>query len=166
MACRGVFFALTSVEKEHLLQLDNDEKRVRYIQEQIEGAWDEPHLMETDKAWDAIHRCLTDGTLAVTRSPSPLGKLVLGGIQLYADPQTYIINLVENSELPEVATALRVVTKEWFKGRYQKLKGTDYLQEQISEEDFEYTWDWFSGLPEFVDRTAREGRSLIFTVDQ
>jgi hypothetical protein len=42
MACRGVFFALTSVEKEHLLQLDKDEKLVRYIQEQIEGAWDEP----------------------------------------------------------------------------------------------------------------------------
>jgi hypothetical protein len=70
MACRGVFFALTSAQKEHLLALDSDGKRLEYIQEGIEVPWDETHLMQTDKAWDAIHRCLTDGTLVVARSPS------------------------------------------------------------------------------------------------
>lgn len=112
MACRGVFFALTSSEKEHLLALDGDEKRLEYIQEEIEQAWDEAHLLQTDKAWDAIHRCLTDGTLTVSRSSSPLGKLIVGGIQLYSDPQTFIINLTESSELPEISTALKAVTKE------------------------------------------------------
>jgi hypothetical protein len=81
MACRGVFFALSSAEKGHLLALDSDEKRMDYIKEEIEEAWDEAHLLQTDKAWDAIHRCLTDGTLTVRRSANPLGKLIVGGIQ-------------------------------------------------------------------------------------
>ena len=99
MACRGVFFALSSSETEHLLALDSDEKRLEYIQEEIEQAWDEAHVLQTDKAWDAIHRCLADGTLAVSRSSGPMGKLFLGGIQLYSDPQKYIINLTESNEL-------------------------------------------------------------------
>ena len=166
MACRGVFFALGSPEKEHLLALDSDNKRMEYIQEEIEEAWDEAHLLQTDKAWDAIHRCLTDGTLTVRRSSNPLGKLILGGIQLHSDTQRYIINLIENSELPEISTALRGLTKEWLKARYDRLQSTDYPQELVSEQDWEYTWDWFSEIPEFVVRAVNEGRSIIFTVDQ
>lgn len=166
MACRGVFFALSSTQKDRLLALGSDEERINYIQEDIEEAWDEPHLMETDKAWDAIHRCLTDGALTVARSADPLGKLFLGGTWLCSDPQRYIVNLVESSELPEILTALKTVTKEWLRARYGQLGSTDYPQELLSEQDWEYTWDYFSYLPDFVDRAVREGRSLIFTVDQ
>jgi hypothetical protein len=166
MACRGAFFALRSSEKDHLLALTSDEKRLGYVQDEIEAAWDEAHLLELDKAWDAIHRCLTDGTLTVSRCSSPLGKLILGGMQLYSDTQSYIINLTESSELSEISTALKAVTKEWLKERYDQLRNTNYPQEYISEQDWEYTWDWFSGIPAFVDRSAEEGRCIIFTVDQ
>ena len=40
--------------------------------EEIEDPWDREWLVETDKAWDAIHRCLTGGTLEY--GPSPLHK--------------------------------------------------------------------------------------------
>ena len=166
MACRGVFFALTPTQTDHLMALDSDEKRLDYLQLEIEQAWDEEHLLQTDKAWEAIHRCLADGSMTVAPSASPLGKLILGGTQLYSDPERYILNLIESSELPEISAALKAVTKEWLKSRYDQLKTTDYPQEFISEQDWEYTWDWFSGIPEFVARTAHEGRSLIFTVDQ
>jgi uncharacterized protein DUF1877 len=166
MACRGVFFALSSAEKEHLLGLDSDEKRLDYIQEEIEEPWDQAHVLEIDKAWDAIHRCLTDGSLEVARSSNPLGKLIVGGTQLYTDPQSYIINLIEDSELPEVSASLKTVTEESLKARYDQLRGTDYPQQFISEEDWEYTWHCFSGIPAFVDRAIQEGRSIIFTVDQ
>jgi hypothetical protein len=166
MACRGLFFALGSPEKEGLLALSGDNERLEYLQEKIEASWDEAHLLQTDKAWDAIHRCLTDGTLTVRRSSNPLAKLILGGIQLHSDTQTYIINLIESSELSEISIALKEVTKEWLKKRYDQLGTTDYPQELISELDWEYTWDWFSGIPEFVGRAIKEGRSIIFTVDQ
>jgi hypothetical protein len=40
MACRGVFFAVSSAQKEQLLALDSDEKRLGYVQEEIEEPWD------------------------------------------------------------------------------------------------------------------------------
>lgn len=166
MACRGVFFALSSSQREHLLTLNSDNDRLQYIQEDIEGTWDEAHLLQTDKAWDAIHRCLTDGTLTIARSSTPLGKLILGGTQLYSDTQSYIVNLIEHGELSEISAALRTVTKEWMKGRYEQLRTTDYPQESVSDQDWEYTWDWFSGIPEFIARADGEGRTVIFTVDQ
>jgi len=166
MACRGVFFALNSAQNAQLLGLSTGADRLKYIQEDIESAWDQAHILETDKAWDAIHRCLTDGTPSVTPSADPLSKLVLGGKQLYTDTQSYIINFIEHSELGDISAALKKVTKEWMKKRYDQLKNSDYPQEFISEQDWVYTWDWFSGIPEFIARADREGRSVIFTVDQ
>lgn len=166
MACRGVFFSLSSSQREHLLSLSSDSERLQYIQDDIEQAWDEAHLLQTDKAWDAIHRCLTDGTLTTAGSSNPLGKLILGGTQLYSDVRSYIVNFVEHDELSAISSALKTVTQEWMKGRYEKLRNTDYPQAVLSEQDWQYTWDWFSGIPEFVARADEEGRSLIFTVDQ
>ena len=166
MACRGVFFALSPSQRDHLLSLQTDREILDYIQVDIEAAWDKPHLYETDKAWDAIHRCLTDGSLTMVPSANPMGKLILGGRQLYSDTQTYIVNLIEANELPEISEALNGVTKEWMKARYDQLRETNYPQEFISEQDWEYTWDWFSGIPDFIVRAVQENRSVIFTVDQ
>src|SRR6516225_6348748 len=86
MPCRGVFFALSATQAEHLLALARDD-RLAHVQDGIEATWDEAHLLQTDKAWDAIHRWLTDGTRTIARSEEPLGKLIAGGSQLYADTQ-------------------------------------------------------------------------------
>src|SRR5512141_1146915 len=126
MACRGVFFALSSSQREHLLSLSSDEERLEYIQEKIEAEWDEAHLLQTDKAWDAIHRCLTDGSLSLSPSSNPLGKLILGGRQLFSDTQRYIVNFIEHDELPAMSMALGNVTEEWLRSRYEQLRNTDY----------------------------------------
>ncbi len=166
MACRGVFFALSSEQRDHLLALTTDAERRAYIQDHIEEQWDDVHLLQMDKAWDAVHRCLTDGTLTIGSSPTPLAKLILDGKQLHSDTSTYIANLVDWHELPEISEALKAVTKDSLKARYERLRATDYLQYQISNEDWEYTWDYFSEIPDFVARTYEEGRSILFTVDQ
>jgi hypothetical protein len=146
--------------------LNSDRDRIDYIQEDIEEAWDEAHILETDKAWDAIHRCLTDGKLTIGSATTPLGKLILGGTQLYSDTDEYIVNLIEHGELSEISAALKTVTKDWMNARYLQLKSTDYPAEGISEDDFQYTWEWFSGIPDFIARADNEGRAVIFTVDQ
>lgn len=166
MACRGVFFALSPAQRERLLALRTDSDRLEYIQEDIEAAWDETHLLETDKAWDAIHRCLTDGKLNVARSANPLGKLMVGGRQLHSDTQRYIVNFIEHKELSEISAALKAVTMEWMKSQYERLRSTDYPQECLSDQDWKYTWEWFSGIPDFIRRADQEGRAVIFTVDQ
>ncbi len=67
MACRGVHFAITSDQVDQFLAAD-DEKVIELIGE-IEGTWDADNLAESDKSWDAMHRCLTDGNLNYGNGP-------------------------------------------------------------------------------------------------
>lgn len=62
MACRGVYFALSDDDARRLKDIDGDASVLKFIQEELESRWDEEWLQETDKAWDAIHRCLTSIT--------------------------------------------------------------------------------------------------------
>jgi hypothetical protein len=103
MACRGDHFALSPGEAEKI-QSALDYEGLMAVVEGIEEGWDRGWLQETDKAWDAIHRCLTDGTLRY--GSSPLHKCILGEVNLY-DGDDYIVNLVEPAEVKEVATAIR-----------------------------------------------------------
>ena len=45
--------------------VDLIERHLRYVIEEIEEAWETPFVAETDKAWDAMHRALSDGSLDV-----------------------------------------------------------------------------------------------------
>lgn len=163
MACRGVFFALTDDEAARLLAAPSDETLVEIIQEEIEERWDEEWLQETDKAWDAMHRCLTDGSLSIA-SISPLHRCVLGGRQLY-DGDDYIVSFLTPPEVEEVAAALRPIDRAWMRERYARIDPTDY-DEPLSEEDFEYTWEWFQGVQAFYRKAATGRRAVIFSVDQ
>ena len=94
MSCLGVHFAITETDASHLLAATGDEAVLEYIQEVIEDRWDEDWLYQSDKAWDAIHRCLCDGSLASDRGTYPLKLAVLGGRQLYSkDGQSKITRL-------------------------------------------------------------------------
>ena len=41
-----------------------------------------------------------------------------------------------------------------------------YIEDPFSEEDFEYTWEYFADLPELFSQAAENDRAIIFTVDQ
>ncbi|MFZ8477657.1 DUF1877 family protein, partial [Staphylococcus aureus] len=62
MSARGVHFAVTTEHEKQLLAARSDRKLTELV-EKIEKAWEKLFVVETDKAWDAIHRCLTDGSL-------------------------------------------------------------------------------------------------------
>jgi Domain of unknown function (DUF1877) len=62
VGCRGVLFAIDQYEVRAFRRASSD-KEVRSLVAVIERRWEERFLAQTDKAWDAIHRCLTDGTL-------------------------------------------------------------------------------------------------------
>ncbi|MFO0950660.1 MAG: YfbM family protein [Isosphaeraceae bacterium] len=121
------------------------------------------HHYETDKAWDAIHRCLTDGTLS-GEGPAPLHLAVLGGRSLYVE-EDYVVRYLTPAEVAEVARALAGLDRDWFLGRYQSLDPDDY-DGPMGEDDFEYTWENFAGLRDFLRAAAEKGLAVIFTVDQ
>jgi hypothetical protein len=165
MACRGVLFAITQEQAERLLAARGDDSAVlSIVQDEIEEEWDEAHLCQTDKAWDAIHRCLSDGTLGITQNV--LSQCILGGDRLHEGSE-YIVSLLKPEQITQLSIALRALDKEWFREAYFKINADDYaIPGQLSESDFEYTWDWFEGVRDFYEKASASDRWSIFTVDQ
>jgi hypothetical protein len=162
MSCRGVHFAINAEQAERLLAAEDDEELVEIVSEEIEEAWE--LAFETDKAWDALHRCLSNGTLNSLEGDPPLNRVFFGGRTLNKDDDYFVV-LVTPAEVREIANALATVTESWLRSRYFDIPFPDYQAEK-SEADWAYTLSNFHGLPEFFARAAGQGRYVIFTVDQ
>ncbi|MGC4747536.1 YfbM family protein [Micromonospora sp. DT201] len=154
----GVHFAITSEQERLLLAADDD--KVGEFLEAIEESRDDGALtVDTDKAWDAIHRCLADGTLDPDGGLYPWSHAVLGGRHLHDD--CYVV-YVSAAEVRDVADALRSVDRTWLRRRFNAIDRRNYDGAQ-DDEDFEYTWNNFVDVQTFYDRAATADRSVIFT---
>lgn len=163
MSCRGVLFAIEQSESKKLRNCKNDNELVEYIEENIEEEWDEEWLCETDKAWDAIHRCFADGKLELFGGRAPLNSIIFGGEILNTEPD-YYVSFKSNALVKEVAKEVSSVSKEKLWDLYNKI--TDDYEGELNDEDFEYTWEWFESIKEFYENVAKSNRDVIFTVDQ
>jgi hypothetical protein len=164
MACRGVHFAIPQPDAERLLTGPDDHAVISIVQDEIEERWDEDWLYQTDKAWDAIHRCLTDGTLDPNGGSYPLRLAVLNGRHLHTG-ENYIVSLVRPEEVRDVANELRKIDQQWMKNRYDSLDSNLYDGPKTNE-GWEYTWEYFSGLAAFFQKAAEANRFVLFSVDQ
>jgi hypothetical protein len=130
---------------------------------ELEEEWADEWVFETDKAWDALHRCLSNGQLT-DEGKAPLDLAIIGGIQLVVG-DSGIVSVKPASRLAEIADALDRVTRPWLRARYDALDAHDYGS-PLTDEDFDYTWSSFEGLPEFYRRAAAaRDRAVVFTVD-
>lgn len=163
MSARGVHFAVTQAQAQALLTTKSDRELMRLVGEQ-EEAWERPFVVESDKAWDAIHRCLTDGSLLYVSGEYPLNLCICGGQQLYRG-RSHTVSFVSAEQAKDVATALDKITKDWIRKRYFLLDPDDYKEVEIGEEDFRYTWENFLAIRQFFRKAAEAGRAVIFTVD-
>ena len=159
----GVHFALTTVDEQRLLAAAGDDDAVLQIVGEIEEADDEDWACQHDKAWDALHRCLTDGRLEYANGTFPLRAAVIGGRQLIED-EDYTVSYTTAAEVRQVAEALETLEEDWFRERYLALAHTDYAG-PVDEDDFDYTWADLEDTREFFARAAEHGRAVIFTVD-
>ncbi len=164
MACRGVHFALADEQRSQLLAIvESQGDVVGFVQEDIEEQWDTEWLCETDKAWDAIHRCLTDGTLSDDDS-TPFHWCVLNGSQMYLGGD-YIVSFVDVARVKQVSEAIAPLSESEFRTRYNAIDQRDYGM-PLSDEDFEYTWSYFTALRDLFGWAADANRSVLFSVDQ
>jgi hypothetical protein len=166
MTARGVFFAITKEQAASLEAAEDDEELMDLVGE-IEEEWDEENLAECDKAWDALHRLLTDGSLEFaddSKGADPLSYCVLGPNQLH-EGDDYIVSLVEPSEVVRVADALAAIDKATFEHLYRTVVPNDYAPE-YGDEDRDYTWGWFEAVRELYRKAAARDRYVLFTVDQ
>ena len=167
MACLGVHFSLSADEVEQLRSIEDDADRVEHLHAVIEEVYFANHrarLAESDKAWDAMHRTLTDGELTFDGGEYPLNHVVLGGEQLYSGDD-FIMALKTPEQVRDVARVLPGITETEFRERYSAVDPESYGYPK-SDEDFEYTWSSFQDVREFWLHAASEGRFVLFTVDQ
>jgi hypothetical protein len=155
MPARGVHFAMTADQFARLLAARGDEQ-VMAVVEDIEEAWDKEFLAESDKAWDAMHRCLTDGSLLYENGEYPLNHCICGGRQLF-EGEDYTVSLVTPEQVKDVASALEPVSKAWLRERYFSLLKQEEYEFEIGDEDFEYTWDWFQNVRELFTTPFEPG---------
>lgn len=164
MSCRGVLFAINDDKVKALLAAAGDDDEVMGVVEEIEEAWETPFVAETDKAWDAIHRALTDGSLDNDGGEAPLNRAILGGTHLH-EGGDYIVALVPAAEVPAVAEALAAIDDDALRDRYKRIVPHDYAPE-YGDEDREYTVENFRDVVALYARAAKAGRAVVFTVDQ
>lgn len=167
MGCRGVHFALSGAEVEHLRSLPSERDRLDYVTEDLEVAYfseREEYLAESDKSWDAMHRALADGELTWDGGEYPLNHAVLAGELLYTEPD-YIMSLKSPEQVHDIATALLAVDEAEFRRRYFAIDPEGYGC-PVDDQDFAYTWDWFQNVRRLYTKAAAENRFILFTADQ
>lgn len=165
MAARGVHFALSPAQEADLLAAVGDDDRVIAVVDEIEEAWNREFLVETDKAWDAMHRCFCDGKLLYKGGSYPLNHLICGGRQLLAaDDASATVCYVSADQVTDVARAAAVVSREDLLQRYKTIKQRGY-EFHLGPEDFEYVWGNFVDVVVFFATAAKARRAVVFSVD-
>jgi Domain of unknown function (DUF1877) len=158
----GVYFAITPEQERSLLAADDggDSDEVGEFLEELEESWSDSGLkVDTDKAWDAIHRCLADGTLDPDGGEYPLSHAVLGGRHLHDE---YYVVYLTAEQVREVSDAVHSVDAAWFRRRFDAIDDPDYRGARDAA-DFDYTWANFVDVREFYARAAAARRPVIFT---
>jgi hypothetical protein len=163
----GVHFAINAEQAKRLLAAaeneDSDDDVMEVVEELEEDDWDDQFVAETDKAWDAIHRCLTDGSLKFEATNAPLSMCIFGAKSLCSSGD-YFVEFKSSDQVKFIAKAINAVTREWLKERYWNLP--DDYQGEKNADDWEYTWQNFAQLQSFFQKAAAANRAVIFTVDQ
>lgn len=167
MGCLGVHFALSDDEVKKLKDIPDDADRLEFLQEEIEETYfskQQGFMCETDKAWDAIHRTLTDGQIDYDNGEFPLSYVILGGERVYFGDD-YIMVLKSPSEVSQISSALTGIVEADFRSKYFQIDEQD-AGFPIDDSDFNYTWHWFEKLRTFYRRAAEQSRWVLFTASQ
>ncbi len=163
----GVLFALSQDEVDALSGCADDAARLELLSEEIEERYfkeDPEGKCDLDKAWDAIHRVLTDGALAFDNGHYPASHAILGGKLIYGQDD-YIMSLKSPSDVRAISKALNEVGEGEFRTRYFALDATDY-DGVTDQDDHAYSWENFVSAREFYDRAVARNGHVLFTADQ
>jgi hypothetical protein len=153
----GVHFALSAADEARLLAAKTDDDVVTIVEEIEERAHTEPHC-DTDTAWDAIHRALTDGKLEYGNGTFPLNAVILGGRMLVSE-LPYTVSYVAADQVVAIAEADH-------RGEVSRpLLRPDEAGINRQRDDRVH-WGESAGPAGFYAQAARAGRAVIFTWTQ
>lgn len=164
----GCHYALTASEVETFKSKKTEDDRVDYVYEVLDerpSAWS----CDTEKAWDAIHRCFTgqpanEELLDPSAGQYPLNLIIMGGENMNGDSEDYYMRLINPEQASDLAAALKPIDEEWIEKAYhQHCKGA---WPEYGDDDCEYTNEWFAELKEFILKQANGEHALLFFVSR
>ena len=171
MACRGWYTALLPDEAATLRAADDVDVLLEKLNDLYTTADQDARIRSVDKSWDAMHQVLCGGWLDDVHGEPALRACVLGATQL-SDRDDWIISFVEPALANQVAAAIDPIEEARFREQYFGLNqnppgfGVHRYEEDLTEQDFEYTWSYFCEVRDFYRRAAERGLAVIFAVDQ
>jgi hypothetical protein len=166
MSCLGSLVAITAEQRAALEALPSGEDRYFYVDDLKEEAG-EAFWQYLDKAWDALHRCLAQGTpgseqLDTEWETYPLNLAIIGGKDL-SEPD-YLVFLIEPGQIRDLTAALQGISEERFSELYwTHCKGA---LPEYGEDDLDFILGYFEEMRDFFARVAPTGRAVVFAADQ
>ena len=148
---RAVIFRLSEHQKKQLLAA-RDHRELAQMVEDIEEAWDSANLLELDKSWDAIERCL---------EAMGQGQPFSHGQQLSGNPNM-IASLLSTKALRSILEGIQTVTEGQFRDAFQAMSGYEGPGDR---DDLEYSWSYFRELVAFYTQSAEQNRDTLFSVN-
>ncbi|GAA2260364.1 hypothetical protein GCM10010232_59380 [Streptomyces amakusaensis] len=122
--------------------------------ERAEESWEDRWSVDTDTAWEPLHRALSGGP---GPAPGPLAHAILGGRPLPAAPGC-LLRLLPPDRVPATAEALTGLTRPWLRARLDALGRPPGLSCESC------AWERLCALRAFHTRAADAGRGVLFTV--
>lgn len=159
MSGRGVLFAIDDDDLGRLGDATTDAAVLAIVSE-LEERWE--HACELDKAWDAIHRALTDGHLSTRNGRPPLSRAILGGTVL-VESDDAIVSVKAVDDVAAIAAALTPWDAARFRDAYHHIDRSDYGE--LDDDDLAYCLAWFERLAPFYEAAAAAERAVVFSVD-
>ena len=160
MPANGILISLDERNQDKLSNAQSDIDVVNALLE-IEEQASDSDVFSLDKAWNIIHRSLTDGLLEYDNGDYPLNMCIMDGYQLYEGDET-VISVVPQEKVADIADALQHISYEKFKEGFLKIDTSDF---PIAANDLEYSWSIFQGLPAFWKNAALKNHAIVFNVD-
>jgi hypothetical protein len=154
-----------------LLSLSRDEAKVLFANREPEGVISTingfleleelrfaKRILDLEKTWNPLHRCLSDGTLDPQTGEPPLNQTLLGGRHLYYQDDRYVV-LVRPDMVRHVATALAEVDASQLEAKYKELP-SDVLEESA---DWPAVQTVLKQIAALYLGAADDGNAVVFT---
>jgi hypothetical protein len=159
---RGYHIALGREHARRLFGLKEDQAILKFLEE-LKASPEmkkSGRLLDTGTAWDAIHRCLTEGELDPAAGDFPLNHAVLGGKQLHQGDD-YAAVLVRPDMTRFIADALAEVEEDDIRKKFFALPPS-YKQPR-GEKEFIEVWLALQNLKVFYEAATENLEAVAFT---
>ncbi len=160
MAGRGSFQAIRPGDIEGLLSLSGADLWDLVGEERAAV-----FVARVDKAWVAIHRALSDGTLFGALGEPPLANAVLGDHLIYQTATAEFVYLKYPSEVTDIAHELHKLSQKAF----EEMLACVVPDEDIATlnltrvpDAIEYGWPHFENMCAFYQQAATDRLAVLF----